>query len=509
MGYGQLDNDVTDQREENPELTNLREENRRLYELVERLIASQESEQGHRKAIEAELQEMKSSLVAQAAAERERHQTGAPSPDHDQDLQKLLEGLGDSLEARLSGKIDGLEGRIAALSEAQREVTGQASGDPDALANATWKMIAPLGEELERLSERVASLGERLTPAVDTDSTAESGAGETGATETSALETLLAELKQAQETLTASAGDVVAREREEMREILETRLSQVGKTMDELLARQDDTQSQTLTLLRGLVDSHIGRLSTEWASQIDGLKRAVDDLRLEQVSLLNAGSGPQESAAEMPDVNGAEQEAGDAPENVVSGDFGANQQTPDADSEDAEDADKVTPMSPNLRREMQAMEVLPESDEAQSDEAQSDEARLDEARSDETEDDDGREGFESDDLAEEDALLTEPADWRADAATDDNALDFTSDSANDSRTGGDEAVQSEADGDRREIDLRAYKDLRLSEGSADDGKETAKGNGKASGKSYENAPAEASLTRFVKLIRSRKRSTPS
>ena len=118
-------------------------------------------------------------------------------------------------------------------------------------------------------------------------------------------------------------------------------------------------------------------------------------------------------------------------------------------------------------------------------------------------------------------MLTEPADWRADAAADDDALDFTSDSANDSRTGtaddqsdaarsgGDEAARSESNGDRREIDLRAYKDLRLSEGSADDGKEAVKGNGKASGKSYENAPAEASLTRFVKLIRSRKRSTPS
>ena len=178
---------------------------------------------------------------------------------------------------------------------------------------------------------------------------------------TSSLEKLLEELGQANDKLVASAQDAIVREREEMREVLETRLSEVGKTMDELLARQDDTQSQTLTLLRGLVDSHIGRLTTEWASQIDGLRRAVDDLRLEQVSLLNPASEPlSDDPPAIADVQDAEQESEDASENVVAGSFPSFQQSSNTAEEKVTERDKTATMSPDLRREMQAMEVLSE-----------------------------------------------------------------------------------------------------------------------------------------------------
>lgn len=502
MGYGQLDNDVTDQVdadqietdqvdtdqiEENPELTNLREENRRLYELVERLIASQESEQAHRKAIEAELQEMKSSLIEQASAERSGDGVGVDPSSLSQDLEKLVAGLGESLEERLSTKIEGLEGRILELSDAPREPSVQPATDPDAIANATWKMIAPLGEELERLSGRVADLSGRVTERGSADGAM------SGDDVESSLATLLEELGQANGKLVTSAQDAITREREEMRDVLETRLSEVGKTMEELLARQDDTQSQTLTLLRGLVDSHIGRLSTEWASQIDGLKRAVDDLRLGQVALLNPESERTDGAAEPVDPEQLEPEAGDTSENVVSAEFPAFKPSQDKPlletaEEKPSDKDKTAAMSPGLRREMQAMEILSEPKVPESDEA-------------------------SDAEEAEDALLTEPADWRAEAADEDgfdlsrNGVAVAEEKASEEPGETDTTKPESVDG--RGIDLRAYKDLRLTSGSAEADSEAGNGSAKPAGQSYENAPAEASLTRFVRMIRARKRSTTS
>lgn len=512
MGYGQLDNDVTDKSEENPEVTSLREENRRLYELVERLIASQESEQAHRKAIEAEMQEMKLALADQAAAARD--EDGLPSSDGNlgQSVEQIVEGLGDSLESRLSAKIEGLESRIAALSEAQRAQPAASAGNPDDIANATWKLIAPLGEELERLSGQVAGLSEGRAKSNDPD--ADASGDEFASSAVPALESLLESLGQANDRLVATAQDTITREREDLREVLETRLSEVSKSMDELLTRQDDTQSQTLTLLRGLVDSHIGRLTTEWSSQIDGLKRAVDDLRLEQVSLLNAGSELPDGDAKAAGANGAGHDVTDGPENVVTGDFPAFQQTEDTPDEDGgeEDAaeekaaasEKTGAMSPDLRREMQAMEVLSEPEAA--------------------EDDRELEASTAEEAEEEDALLTEPAEWRAENVDDDDAFDFTRNGVatekpavededieerSDGAEPGDRDAAKAASGEGREIDLRAYKDLRLTCRPEELEADSAKQTGKASGKSYENAPAEASLTRFVRLIRARKRSSPS
>ena len=107
--------------------------------------------------------------------------------------------------------------------------------------------------------------------------------------------------------------------------------------------------------------------------------------------------------------------------------------------------------------------------------------------------------------------LRSRAEWRAETADDDDAFDF---SANGVPSKKSKAEEDKADrapgqndsaktasGEGREIDLRAYKDLRLSSEAAESEADADNGRGKASGKSYENAPAEASLTRFVRLIR--------
>ena len=170
-----MGNDVTDKSDDTKvsdesseaqsETQSVREENRRLYELVERLIATQESEQQHRKIIETELQQMKLALVEQSSSEQSDSAAGNNTADLQKTLKTLSEDLGAGLEKKLLAKMGSLEQKVTALAAGGDNAGAAGSSDQelsDALVNATWKMIAPLGDELERLSGMMQDLGQRI-----------------------------------------------------------------------------------------------------------------------------------------------------------------------------------------------------------------------------------------------------------------------------------------------------------------------------------------------------------
>ncbi|WP_282608888.1 hypothetical protein [Pelagibius sp. Alg239-R121] len=539
-----MDNDVTDKSDENPEVETLRDEKRRLYELVERLIASQESEQQHRKTLETELQQMKLSLVEHATAA-----TGADGDDETSNLreglQDVVKDLGSGLEDRLSSKMDELQARMTALAGGGSDESPQGPINSEEFANATWKMIAPLGEELERVSGMVLGLEKRLDQIAESPESSNLSS-ELTADLTAELQGLVQEMKQENGKVLSSTQEFLEVERKDAKALLDTRLIEVGKSMQNLLVQQEDMQGQTLTLLRGLVDSHVGRLTAEWASEIAGLKRAVDDLRLEQVSrvdiapsniapaIVPGADKEADSAQAMP--SSQDKATAEATRNVVTGDFPAFQRSendPDPIEETAEsdaagsdgaeldtsDSDtpesQITgPISQDLRREMLAMNARPEVAALPDEDRESEEARASEETL-------SADDAESADV--EDALLTEPADWRTEPDSLEEMIDLTGpdDEKSDdsqglnrgahklSRQHGPAEGAKVTESDRREVDLRAYKDLRLScePGEIEDA--PAEANSGRTKKSYENAPAEASLTRFVRLIRARKRTTPS
>ncbi|TQV80869.1 hypothetical protein [Denitrobaculum tricleocarpae] len=495
--------DGTEVSEENSEAQSVREENRRLFELVERLIATQESEQQHRKIIETELQQMKLAIVDQASSGG----TGAGASDSTADLGKTLEeltaNLGSELEAKLLTKMEDVEKRVVLLAE-RNDAESENTRGSEELVNATWKMIAPLGDELERLSGLMQDLGQRL------DKIAE------------------------QSRVAAPSGEL---DQNTALDGLDARMQEMGKSLDALAARQDVAQTQASSVLRSLVETHMERLNREWAGQIAGFQRSVDDLLLNR-GLLDRGArvDPPHSELSVSDVTASDMPASDLPErsvtsepaggasevpdvnpNVVAGDFPAFQQADGKASDTAERLDDAQPaMSQDLRREMKAMDRPSESllmtPLAESGAV----SKVSDAQ--------GSAEDADDDADAKDALLTEPAEWRTELESEDEAILLTHPilPEDPAKTPDDKGIAESdqqvalaneaaaATSGRREIDLRAFKDLRLSKEPGDDSespKVTLPTGGR--GASYENAPAEASLTRFVRLIRARKRSSSS
>jgi hypothetical protein len=482
-----LNNSVADKADQRPELDSLREENRRLYLLVERLIATQESEQEHRKTIEAGLDEVKLSLEQRAVTEGAGDEAPTAHSEPSEDITGLVQELGKTLEDKFSSKMDALENSLSALVGAHSKGAPQGQAGPEDLAEVAWKIIAPLGEELERLSGMVVGLGQRL------DKLAAGPAQEAAAiSQRVELKKLLEEMARASSDVLARSRDQIENDRKAMQDVLDTRLAEVGKSVSELSARHEDTQAQTLSLLRELVDSHVGRLSADWSAQISSLKRALDDLRLELVSRLDTAADGDGTAAtqagseavmepEVPSVA-----ADEVIPNVVTGDFPAFHRA-------SADPDQATRRHDDVVAEEFEIDVS-----------------------------------EFDDSEVEDALLTQPADWRTGADADEGAINLSLAAVNahdadqagkDGKAEGavsgalranePEAAEKQPDRRVRGIDLRAYKDLRLScePGEVED--MAAKAATGTAGNGYENAPAEASLTRFVRLIRARKRTTPS
>lgn len=497
--------DGTIKSDESLEVQSVREENRRLFELVDRLIATQESEQKHRKIIETELQKMKFALVEKSGSAETGAAAGPDISDLSKNFEQLLEKLGAGLEAKLLAKIDSFEKRLTALPAGRDDESPKDPKVSEELVNAIWKMIAPLGGELERMSATMQGLGER----VDKVKAESAPANPEFLQELKALAEEIKQARSGEATGTQVVGNV-----NEALEGLNGRLEEVSESLQDLVARHDDAQAQTSTLLRGLVESNMERLSREWAGQIAGFQRSVDNLLLDRTS--RAKPTTQDLSDSGADVASKDQtaEAQDAIPNVVTGDFPAFQKT-DATSSNDEKRPGVgrEGMSQDLKREMRAMDAGIEAPVKSV----------------------GTEEFLSEGLGAdlssiaaegpntEDALLTKPADWRTESETDDEAIllshpivtdsDDQSESA-ESKTEGVQQVElanetAAATSGRREIDLRAFKDLRLSNEPGDDENPSAKLPTGARGPTYENAPAEASLTRFVRLIRARKRSSPS
>ncbi len=501
-----MGNDVTEKcdgtnvSDENSEAQSVREENRRLFELVERLIATQESEQQHRKIIETELQQMKLAMVDQASAGG----TEAGAADNTTDLHKTLEELaksfGSELEAKLLTKMEDFEERVALLAADRRDAEPENTRGSEELVNATWKMIAPLGNELERLSGLMQDLGQRV------------------------------DKMAAEPRIAAPSGE---QEQSAALEGLDARLLEMRKSLDALAARQDEAQTQASDLLRGLVETHMERLSREWAGQITGFQRSVDDLLLDRGARIDRPvsdspasdkTGSDIPASDLREGNVVSAPAGgaaDGPEvnpNVVAGDFPAFQHADSkaSDTEEQQRDDAQPAMSQDLRREMKAMERTSESLLMPPLKEGGAVSKVSDAQ--------GAVEDTDDDADAEDALLTEPAEWRTEPESEDEAILLThpilpegSAKTPDDKTAAESDKQVElaneaaaATSGRREIDLRAFKDLRLSKEPGDDSEspKVILPTG-ARGASYENAPAEASLTRFVRLIRARKRSSSS
>lgn len=508
-----MGNDVTDKSDDTKvsdesseaqsETQSVREENRRLYELVERLIATQESEQQHRKIIETELQQMKLALVEQSSSPS----GDAADVNNTADLQKLLkalaEDLGAGFEKKFLAKMGSLEQRVTELAAGGDNAGAAGSSDhelSDALVNATWKMIAPLGDELERLSGMMQDLGQRIDKVgADRDS---------GALEVA-----------------------VEQDRVEAFEALDRRIQDVTQTVDALAKRQGEAQAQTSALLSGLVETQMERLSREWAGQIAGFQRSVDDLLLNRAgraSLANESLVDANPASQKPqdDAASSEQQVPEAaPQdttpNVVSGDFPA---FPSADRTPSDHEATGKPerpeMSPDLKREMLAMEVSSDTVPIDTIMDKTSVPVMVEADlpGEDPEENDGK-----------DALLTEPAEWRTEEDAEEAAIllthpilpDVSEESSDDKLEEGKSSATDDkqiklaneaaaATSGRREIDLRAFKDLRVSGeagGESEESRETLPKNARE--ETYENAPAEASLTRFVRLIRARKRSSSS
>lgn len=506
-----MSKDVTDKSDgtvksgEKQEVQSVREENRRLFELVDRLIATQESEQQHRKVIETELQQMKLALVEKPTATGTDTTALQDAFDLSKNFEQSIEKLGAGLEAKLLASLDGVEQRLSARS-AERD--GESPAGPivtDDLVNAIWKMIAPLGGELERLSSMIHDLGQRIDQVKAETPLA-------GAEIVEEWKTLAEEVRQA-----LSEGSGVPRDAAGANEALEGlsgRLEAVSQSLKDLVARQDDTQAKTSTLLSDLIESHMERLNREWAGQIAAVQRSVDDLHLDQTPrakpIIRDLSDRDTEVASKDQTS----ETQEAVPNVVTGDFPAFQKTDASSSnDDKEPGIGREGMSQDLKREMEAMDAgsaLP--------------AKADDA---ETSLSEGLGSDLSSIAAEgpntEDALLTRPADWRTGSETEEEAIllshpivtdsdEKTADAEPEAESARQVELANEtaaATSGRREIDLRAFKDLRLSNEPDDGGNPPAKLPTGARKPSYENAPAEASLTRFVRLIRARKRSSPS
>lgn len=480
------------------EAQSVKEENRRLFELVERLIATQESEQQHRKIIETELQQMKLALVEQSSSPSGDTAAADGSADLQKTLKALAEDLGTGLEKKLLATMGDLERKVEALAGSGDHAGVTAGSDNElsnAVVNATWKMIAPLGDELERLSGMMQDLGQRIDKfAEDAEGAKEEHGGE--------------------------------RSDSEAFEGLDERIQEIGQSLKAAMKRQDEAQAQTSTLLSGLLETQMERLSREWAGQIAGFQRSVDDLLLDRTSRTSL---PDESLRTQKPSNGAlspgqeapATEPEDATQNVVSGDFPAFPSADRALSKPQAAGEAERPeLSPDLKREMLAME-------ASSDTIPTDPI-LDKAADPETADADlAVEDPEENDG--KDALLTEPAEWRTEETAEEEAILLThpilpeaseqspGDKLEEEKSSATDDKQvklaneaAAATSGRREIDLRAFKDLRVSGEPGDKPAEPLETLPKmARDETYENAPAEASLTRFVRLIRARKRSSSS
>lgn len=499
--------DATAESDEKPEVQSVREENRRLFELVDRLIATQESEQRHRKVIESELQQMKFALVKKSTGAENDATEPLDTSKFGENFEKLLESLGAGLEEKFLARLDEVEERLTASAP---EPDAAGSEDPKAtedLVNTIWKMIAPLGGELERLSSTMQDIGQQ----VDQSKTESPLANTAIAQELKALSEEVQQLRGEGSPVQQDGG-----EKNEILEGLSDRLDEIGQSLKDLTARQNDAQVQAETLLRDLVENHMERLSREWAGQIAGFQRSVDDL------LLDRAPRTKPITQDLSDIdsevtasgNGQSSDPQDATPNVVTGDFGSSQKmeaSPASDSKEPEVGSGG--MSPDLEREMRAMDV--------GDEASVKSIDVKDALS------EGLGADVSSIVAEgpntEDALLTKPADWRIGKETEEEAILLSHPIVADGEEKDTEAepeVESvkqvelanetaAATSGRREIDLRAFKDLRLSNEPGEGENSSAKLPTGARAPSYENAPAEASLTRFVRLIRARKRSSPS
>lgn len=499
--------DGTAEHEEKPEVQSVREENRRLFELVDRLIATQESEQRHRKIIESELQQMKFALVKKSS-DAENDATESPDASElGKNFEQLLEKFGAGLEEKLLARLDDVEDGLRAPAI---DPVAAGARDPRAneeLVSTIWKMIAPLGGELERLSSTMQDIGQQVDQAK-----AESPLATTEITQE--LKALSEEVKQLR-----GEGSAVQQDSGETSKVLEglsDRLDEVGQSLKDLAARQNDAQVQTETRLRDLVESHMERLNRQWAGQIAAFQRSVDDLLLDRAphSKLVAQDLSDIDSEITASDNGESSDAQDTTPNVVTGDFGSSQKVETSAASDSKEPEAGSGgMSPDLEREMRAMDA--------GNEASLKSIDVKEALS------EGLGADVSSIAAEgpntEDALLTKPADWCIGKEAEEEAIllshpivadgdekDTLAEPEAESSKQAEQANETAAaTSGRREIDLRAFKDLRLSSEPVDGEDSTAKLPTGERAPSYENAPAEASLTRFVRLIRARKRSSPS
>ncbi len=504
-----MEKDVAEKQESSQDFQALRDENRRLYELVERLIATQESEQTHRDAIEAEIQEMKLALVEKSSGGAA--DDTADAPDLSAKFEQLLNDFGAGLEDKLKARIEAAEERLTAHSENHGNALQENPEASDKLANATWKMIAPLGDELGRLSGMIEDLGKRLDQMGEDTK-------QSSLALTKQVESAFAAARQANEELLAR------REEEAERSVP---VDAFTRSLEAVEARQSEMQETAVNHFSSLSDAQAERLRNEWASQLADVKNALAELTAKKAARdAEAACDPAVREA-GPAADDQKQDRRDAPQNVVAGDFPAFQRS----TSDAAEP-KTLDMTRKLRSDaMQTDGISPTTAETDTIERTGDltdaqdDLASDDLASGARDPDDGDSEDRDSELEPEDALLTEPADWRTALDMEEEALVLThpiiperSETPADMPGDQKPELRSEPpseDAGPRKVDLRAFKDLRLSSGP--DGEEdlpdlrepAVRESPDQKGGPYENAPAEASLTRFVRLIRSRKRSSPS